>query len=177
MLLILSNLIFCLMSQNKGSRSLGRPLPDASRPRNPFDRSYSVRFNSKIGHLLPLFKHWAPAGSHVRINRKEFIRSFDINTSAFVGHDHFMDFFAVKVSDLWSYWDNWYLNINDMHSSFGNMLQEAVSAGDLDSQVKMRQQIPAYSMQSILNFIDSNTTVDPGTGETYYPNMTKDQKP
>lgn len=155
------------MAPNVGSRSLGRPLPDAKRPRNPFDRSYSVRFNSKIGHLLPVFKLWAPAGSHVKINRKEFIRSFDINTSSFVGHDHFLDFFAVKVADLWSYWDNWYLNINDMHTSFPNAMQTLDGSTDIFATPKMRTNLPAWNMITYLNSIDS-AYIYPGTGELQY---------
>lgn len=155
---------------NKSSRSLGRPLPDAQRPRNPFDRSYRVSFNQKAGHLLPIAQLWAPAGSHVKINRSEFIRTFDIATSSFVPFDHFVDFFAVKLSDLWSYWDNWYLNINDMHSSFANAMQSYQSVGSFNvyDQVHMRSQCPAYSMSSILIFLDGLQNESAGTGELSY---------
>lgn len=154
---------------NKSSRSLGRPLPDAQRPRNPFDRSYRVSFNQKAGHLLPIAQLWAPAGSHVKINRSEFIRTFDIATSSFVPFDHFVDFFAVKLSDLWSYWDNWYLNINDMHSSFANAVQFYQSQNlDIYDDVHMRAQCPAYSMVSILNLLDGVFDQAAGTGELSY---------
>lgn len=156
------------MAQNKATRSLGRPLPDAQRPRNPFDRSFRASFNAKHGHLDPIFQLWAPAGSHVNINRSEFVRTFDIVTSSFVPFDHFIDFFAVKISDLWSYWDNWYLNINDMHSSFGNAIQAANNTGSVDDQVKMRQQCPAFNMVSILNYAERATNVNNGTGELFY---------
>lgn len=154
---------------NKSSRSLGRPLPDAQRPRNPFDRSYRVSFNQKAGHLLPIAQLWAPAGSHVKINRSEFIRTFDIATSSFVPFDHFIDFFAVKLSDLWSYWDNWYLNINDMHSSFANAMQAYQSQNvGVDDQVKMRTQCPAFSMFTILHLLDGLLDEPAGTGELSY---------
>lgn len=156
------------MAQNKATRSLGRPLPDAQRPRNPFDRSFRASFNAKHGHLDPIFQLWAPAGSHVNINRSEFVRTFDIVTSSFVPFDHFIDFFAVKISDLWSYWDNWYLNINDMHSSFGNAIQAANNTGSVDDQVKMRQQCPAFNMVSILNYAENAINVINGTGELFY---------
>lgn len=156
------------MAQNKATRSLGRPLSDAQRPRNPFDRSFRASFNAKHGHLDPIFQLWATAGSHVNINRSEFVRTFDIVTSSFVPFDHFIDFFAVKISDLWSYWDNWYLNINDMHSSFGNAVQAASGSAEIDEQVKMRQQCPAFNMISILNYSDGASGITNGTGELWY---------
>lgn len=150
------------MAKNVSNSSLGRPLPDAQRPRNPFDRSYSVTYNTKHGYIEPIFQLWAPAGSHVKINRKEFFRSADVNTSAFLKFDHFIDFFAVKLSDLWSYWDNWYLNLNDMKSSLG------VNQSSPLTQT-MRESCPAYSMQSILNAVDVDlpeaSRPAPGTGE------------
>lgn len=105
------------MAKNVSKASLGRPLPDAKRPRNPFDRSFTVSFNTKNGFLDPVFSEYVPAGSHVEINRSEFCRMADINTAAMVGFDHFIDFFAVPIKLLWSDWDNWYLNIRDEHSS------------------------------------------------------------
>lgn len=118
---------------------------------------------------MPIAQLWAPAGSHVKINRSEFIRTFDIATSSFVPFDHFVDFFAVKLSDLWSYWDNWYLNINDMHSSFANAMQFYQSQSvALEDQVKMRTQCPAFSMLSILNLLDGISDEAAGTGELSY---------
>ena len=159
------------MAKNVGSRSLGRPIPDAQRPRNPFNRTSSVKLNQKSGHAIPA--HWflAPAGSHVRINRKEFMRTFNIITSSFVPFTHYLDIFAVKMSDLWSYWDNWYLNINDQHSSFGNAIQNFESSGsvDIDDQVKMRQDFPSYSMFTILTLLDGASGIAPATGELSYP--------
>ena len=156
------------MAKNVGSRSLGRPIPDAQRPRNPFNRSTCVKLNQKAGHAVPAHWFWAPAGSHVKINRKEFMRTFNIITSSFVPFTHYLDFFAVKISDLWSYWDNWYLNINDQHSSFGNGMQFFESSGStpVTDPVKMRQDLPATSMRAILNLLDNSSGIMPYTGET-----------
>lgn len=155
------------MSRN-GNASLGRPMPDAKRPRNPYDRSYKVKFTSKVGHLLPIFKLWSPAGSHVRLNRREFMRTFDINTAAFEGFKHCIDFFAVNLNDIWGYWDNWYLNINDMHSSAFNALQAGLNGSDVDAQVKMRTNVPGNSITSILGLSDLADNLLAGTGEIQY---------
>ena len=155
------------MSRN-GNASLGRPMPDAKRPRNPFDRSYKVKVNQKAGHLCPVFKLWAPAGSHIKLNRSEIMRTFDINTAAFEGFKHCIDFFAININDLWSYWDNWYLNINDMHSSAFNALQGGVNGTGVDGQVQMRTNVPGNSITSILNLSDLADNLLAGTGELEY---------
>lgn len=155
------------MSRN-GNASLGRPMPDAKRPRNPFDRSYKVKVNQKTGHLCPVFKLWAPAGSHLKINRSEIMRTFDINTAAFEGFKHCIDFFAININDLWSYWDNWYLNINDMHSSAFNALQGGANGTGVDAQVQMRTNVPGNSITSILTLSDLADNLLAGTGELEY---------
>ena len=154
------------MAKNVSKASLGRPLPDAKRPRNPFDRSFSVNFNTKNGFLDPVFSEFVPAGSHVEINRSEFCRMADINTAAMVGFDHFIDFFAVPIKLLWTDWDNWYLNIRDEHSSqFTDTSNPPLSVYSVPGQ---RNNVYALSLTSILNYADSLTGLYPGTGEVAY---------
>lgn len=154
------------MAKNVSKASLGRPLPDAKRPRNPFDRSFSVNFNTKNGFLDPVFSEYVPAGSHVEINRSEFCRMADINTAAMVGFDHFIDFFAVPIKLLWTDWDNWYLNIRDEHSSqFTDTSNPPSTVFTIPGQ---RNNVYALSLTSILNYSDTLNGLYPGTGEVYY---------
>lgn len=160
------------MAKNVSKASLGRPLPDAKRPRNPFDRSFSVNFNTKNGFLDPVFSEYVPAGSHVEINRSEFCRMADINTAAMVGFDHFIDFFAVPIKLLWTDWDNWYLNIRDEHSSqFTDISNPPSTVFALPGQ---RNNVFALSLTSILNYSDALSGLYPGTGEVAYSMATYD---
>lgn len=157
------------MAKNVSKASLGRPLPDAKRPRNPFDRSFSVNFNTKNGFLDPVFSEYVPAGSHVEINRSEFFRLADINTAAMVGFDHFIDFFAVPIKLLWTDWDNWYLNIRDEHSSqFTDTSNPPSSVFAIPGQ---RNNVYALSLTSILIYADAVTGLYPGTGEVAYQGL------
>lgn len=150
----------------KSKASLGRPLPDAKLPRNPFDRSHSISTNSKLGFIEPVFSEFVPAGSHVEINRSEVFRTADVNTAAMVGFDHFIDFFAVPVRLLWSEFDNWLLNIHDQHSS------SFVDLSAPADNCPMRAQLPGWSLYNILLTSDNyDGTVAPGTGETTYPDF------
>lgn len=96
---------------------LSRPMPDASLPRNSFDRSFLMNYHWSAGLLLPVFAQFVPAGSHGKINRAIFCRTSEINTAAFVQLDHFIDFFKVPLRLLMTRYNEFKLNINDLHSS------------------------------------------------------------
>lgn len=149
---------------DKSKASLGRPLPDASLPRNPFDRSHSVNNNTKMGFIEPVFSSFCPPGSHVEINRSEVFRTADVNTAAMVGFDHYIDFFAVPLRLLWSEWDNYTLNISDQHSSFTTDLSQP------EENSPQRGYVPAYSVFSMIQYLDGyDDLLIPGTGEFIYP--------
>lgn len=105
---------------SKSKRVLGRPLPNASLPRNPFDRSCRVNFNSFAGGIFPIYAEPFLKGSHLKINRSIFQRTADVNTAAFAMLDTHIEFFEVPLRQLWSLWYDFKLNIQDYNStSFG----------------------------------------------------------
>lgn len=96
---------------------LKRPMPDASLPRNDFDRSKFINLNWPLGMILPVLSEFIPAGSKGRVNRSIFSRMNEVNTAAFPRLDVHMDFYMVPVDKLWSRWHDFYLNIQDSDSS------------------------------------------------------------
>ena len=96
---------------------LDRPLPDASLPRNAFDRSSLREYHTALGQLTPVW--WEPviAGSHCKLNRKIFQRTADVNTAAFPIIDTHIQYYFVPMRQMWSYWENFKLGIQDYNSS------------------------------------------------------------
>lgn len=97
---------------------LGRPLPDASLPRNAFDRSFNRSFHYSVGMAIPAFGAvpvWA--GSHSKINRKIFQRLDDVYTAAFTPLDTHVQLYFVPFRQLQTEWDDMKLNIQDYNSS------------------------------------------------------------
>lgn len=98
---------------------LGRPLPDASVPRNAFDRSFNRSLHYSVGMAIPSSGAIPViAGSHSKINRKIFQRTNDVYTAAFTPLDTHMQFYFVPMRQLMSEWDDFKLNIQDFNSSF-----------------------------------------------------------
>lgn len=123
---------------------LGRPLPDASIPRNGFDRSFTSKVNWSAGMLLPVFCKFGLKGSHNRINRRVFMRTADVNTAAFERMDTHIDFFAVPIRYLWSHYDNFYLNINDTNSSALIFDPEQYQIGS--ANLSIPTQVPSFNL-------------------------------
>lgn len=96
---------------------LGRPLPNASVPRNAFDRSSRRQFHYALGQLVPAW--WEPviAGSKLKLNRKMFQRTADVNTAAFPKLDTHVQYYFVPFRQMWSFWDDFKLGIQDTNSS------------------------------------------------------------
>lgn len=97
---------------------LTRPTIKENYARNAFDRSFSVNTSYQLGGLEPIFAEPIIAGSHIKLNRSIFQRTAAVNTAAFPKIDTHVEFFAVPIRLLWSYWNNYKLNIQDFNSSF-----------------------------------------------------------
>lgn len=100
---------------------LSRPLPDASLPRNAFDRSFTSKFNMSGGMLLPTFCQFVLGKSNSRINLKNFCRLADVQTAAFTPLQLHTDFFFVPLRQLISTWGAFKTRTNDLHSSKFNV--------------------------------------------------------
>lgn len=102
---------------SKRKRVLGRPLPNASLPRNGFDRSECHNVNTFAGGIFPVYAEAFQKGAHVSVNRRIFQRTADVNTAAFPLIDTHIEFFEVPLRQLWSPWYDFKLNIQDYQSS------------------------------------------------------------
>ena len=97
---------------------LTRPKVSESYARNAFDRSFSPKVHYQLGALQPFFAEPVIAGSHMKINRSIFQRTAAVNTAAFPKVDTHCEFFYVPLRLLWSYWNNFKLNIQDYNSTY-----------------------------------------------------------
>lgn len=96
---------------------LTRPKVSENYSRNAFDRSCSVNTSYQLGGLDVVFAEPFIAGSHVKLNRAIFQRTDDVNTAAFPKIDTHVEFFAVPIRQLWMWWSNYKLNIQDYVSA------------------------------------------------------------
>lgn len=96
---------------------LMRPKVDTNSGRHDFDRSYVSRFNQSHGEIRCVFLEPAVAGSKGIVNAKRFTRTAKVVFPAFQQVDQHIEFFKVPLRYLWSKWNDWKLNINDLNSS------------------------------------------------------------
>lgn len=96
---------------------LTKPTPDASLPRNAFDRESMRAYHYALGQLIPAW--WEPviAGTHMKLNRKIFQRTANLNTAAFPIMDTHIQYYFVPTRLMWSLWDNFRLGISDIEST------------------------------------------------------------
>lgn len=131
--------------------SLQRPTRDAQHARHAFDRSFMINFNQKCGALDPVFAQFVPAKSTVHINRSEFVRTADVNTAAFGSFTHCVDFFCVPLRQLWSFWENFYLNIDDYSSSLYSALKSYPTTDELmNGTARKPNQLPMFSNKFLI---------------------------
>ena len=104
-------------------------IPDAKLPRNAFDRSVTVNQSARAGELDIVFAQPFTRGSHVKLNRRVFSRTAEVNTAAFTVIDQHVEFFAVPINFLWSYWDNYKLQIRDYNSTALSAAYASPNAG------------------------------------------------
>ena len=99
------------------NKVLERAKVSAPTGRNEFDLSRIGNFTAMAGYQQVVLAQPVPAGTHGRLNRTVFTRSADVVAPAFPQVTQHVDFFIVNLKSLWSYWENWKLNINDLKSS------------------------------------------------------------
>lgn len=129
---------------------LTRPKVSENYSRNAFDRSCSVNTSYQLGGLDVVFAEPFVAGSHVKLNRAIFQRTADVNTAAFPKIDTHVEFFAVPIRQLWMWWSNYKLNIQD----YGSALQ-----GSTTSQTQQfnpsAPQMPFFDVHDFLKEINA----------------------
>lgn len=96
---------------------LTKPMPDASLPRNAFDRESMRAYHYALGQLIPAWWEPVTAGTHMKLNRKIFQRTANLNTAAFPIMDTHIQYYFVPTRLMWSLWDNFRLGISDIEST------------------------------------------------------------
>ena len=96
---------------------LSRPLPDATVPRNAFDRESMRVYHYSLGQIIPAWWEVMLKGSHAKFNRKIFQRTCSLKTAAFPIIDTHIEYYFVPLRQLWSLWDDFKLGIQDVNST------------------------------------------------------------
>lgn len=152
----------------KTKRVLGKPLPNASLPRNAFDRSCRLNFNYFAGGIFPCFAEAFQKGARVKLNRSIFQRTADVNTAAFPIIDTHVEFFEVPLRQLWTPWYNFKLNIQDYNSSLLGNFTGGSSTWDPYSFSK----VPTFNLSDVVSqmfttYRSTTSTAIFGTSKKY----------
>ena len=99
------------------NKVLQRPHVEHSQHRSEADRSFVANFSALCGQLGVAMAQPVIAGTKGVLNRRVFTRTSKVVNPAFQNVTEHFDFFLVPLTSLWSAWENWKLNINDLKSS------------------------------------------------------------
>ena len=138
---------------------LSRPTPDASLPRNAFDRESMREFHYALGQLVPAWWDVFTAGSHVKLNRKIFQRTAQLNTAAFPILDTHVQYYFVPFRLLWSLWDDFRLGIQDVNST--SLIPPSYQSST--GRVTMPSRVPYTRIQDLiaaLSYMQTNDVKD-----------------
>lgn len=111
---------------------LQKPLSIAHPDRNAFDVSYSNKFTSSLGMLLPCYVRECNPNEHYRINPRMFCRSMPMNSAAFIQCSQNVEFYFVPYRLLWSSFPQWFVGTNfDISSSHKSAEKDSFPTFDL----------------------------------------------
>lgn len=102
------NLIFVFMVKSV----LQKPLSIAHPDRNAFDVSYTNKFTSSLGMLLPCYVRECNPNEHYRINPRMLCRSMPMNSAAFIQCTQNVEFYFVPYRLLWTFFPQWFVGTN-----------------------------------------------------------------
>lgn len=105
---LFTNLIFVIMAKSV----LQKPLSIAHPDRNAFDVSYTNKFTSSLGMLLPCYVRECNPNEHYRINPRMLCRSMPMNSAAFIQCTQNVEFYFVPYRLLWSSFPQWFVGTN-----------------------------------------------------------------
>ena len=126
---------------------LSRPTVTKSQDRNPFDNSCFRNWHQSLGMLIPVFCKAFPAGTKGSFNRFAFTRTKKVLYPAFQGVHECIDVFKVPIRLLWSQWNDWKLNINDLNSS--SLVSAAVDgSGNFSADLNQPSMVPRFDFGS-----------------------------
>lgn len=134
---------------------LSKPLPNASLPRNAFDRESVREYHYALGQLCPVW--WEPviAGSHLKLNRKIFQRTSNLNTASFPIMDTHLQYYFVPYRQLWSLWDDFKLGIKDVNSS------ALIYNNTSGVNASIPNRVPYFDMNDAISVLQGYTSTPP----------------
>lgn len=122
---------------------LQKPLSISHPDRNAFDVSYSNKFTSSLGMLLPCYVRECNPNEHYRINPRMFCRSMPMNSAAFIQCSQNVEFYFVPYRLLWSSFPQWIVG-----TKFD------VSSLNTDSE---KNPFPVFDLGNIFNVLTSES--------------------
>lgn len=128
---------------------LTRPKVALSVDRSAADRSKIGNFHSHAGLLDMVLCEPCIAGTKGVINRKSFTRSSQVLFPAFINVKEYYDFFKVPLRYLWTRWNDWKLNINDLHSTMQNTLNPRSSAVPASPNLALPSTCPRVDFKGV----------------------------
>ena len=102
------------MARNKVLEKAKVSIPSG---RSAFDMSQERSFTSLCGCIDVPYCQPFVAGTKGTINRVNFTRTAQVISPAFHRVTEHYDFFIVPLHSLWSQWENWKLNLNDLKNT------------------------------------------------------------
>ena len=126
---------------------LNRPHVESRRGRSAKDLSRELNFNQSAGMLIPVLSQFCVKGTKGVINRRVFTRTAQVVSPAFDRVTQHIDFFKIPLRLLYSPFNDWSLNINDLNSSL--MLSKVPSA----DQNVLPQALPSVDFSSLFDTI------------------------
>lgn len=92
--------------------------PDVKTSRNGFDLSHRKLFTAKAGELLPILCEEMIPSDYFEVDTATLLRSFPLNTAAFLRCKMVFDFFFVPKTAIWSRWQDFINQRKDLRSSY-----------------------------------------------------------
>ena len=136
---LFTNLIFVFMAKSVLQKPLSIVHPD----RNAFDVSYTNKFTSSLGMLLPCYVRECNPNEHYRINPRMLCRSMPMNSAAFIQCTQNVEFYFVPYRLLWSFFPQWFVGTNFDVSSLRKNEEKSV--------------FPSFNLGQIFHTIIGNT--------------------
>lgn len=96
---------------------MSKPSLQPRKGRNGSDLSFHRNYTSPLGALLPIFTDFAIVGDKYRLNTQTFVRTEPLEKAAFARFKHHVDWFFVPMTQLFSLWNEFYNQTNDVMSS------------------------------------------------------------
>ena len=135
---------------------LQKPLSIVHLDRNAFDVSYTNKFTSSLGMLLPCYVRECNPNEHYRINPRMLCRSMPMNSAAFIQCTQNVEFYFVPYRLLWTSFPQWFVGTNfDVTTSHHSEEKSTFPAFDLgkifhtitgDSVSKQYSDVLGYSL-------------------------------